>query len=150
MGTKAFGSPTGRRPALIRNRNLLQITREDSQMKKFLVTMLLVATTATAAHAGLRVVGKGDNMHLDPSAFPSAMKANYEIVRVRCVKCHTLERTIVAIQTGVAPISGQPFDRSATKAYGVKMLRKPDSNMTKPEVKASVDFLNFLLVETER
>ena len=119
-------------------------------MKKFLVTMLLVVTSATAAQAGLKVVGKGDAMRLDPSAFPSAMKANYEIVRVKCVKCHTLERTIVAVQTGVAPISGQPFDRNATKAYGVKMLRKPDSNMTKPEVKASVDFLNYLLAETER
>jgi hypothetical protein len=119
-------------------------------MKKFLVTMILVAATATVAHAGLKVVGKGDAMRLDPSSFPPVMKANYEIVRVKCVKCHTLERTIVAIQTGVAPISGQPFDRSATKAYGVKMLRKPDSNMSKPEVKAAVDLLNFLLVETER
>jgi hypothetical protein len=119
-------------------------------MKKLLLTLLLVALSATAAHAGLKVIGKGDAMHLDPSGFPPAMKANYDIVRVKCVKCHTLERTIVAIQTGVAPISGQPFDRNATKAYGVKMLRKPDSNMSKAEVKASVDLLNFLLVETER
>ena len=119
-------------------------------MKKFLVTALLVATTATAAHAGLRVVGKGDNMRLDPSNFPPAMKANYEVVRIKCVKCHTLERTIVAVQTGVAPISGQPFDRNATKAYGVKMLRKPDSNMSKTEVKQAVDLLNFLLAEAER
>ena len=119
-------------------------------MKKLLLTLLVVSISATAAHAGLKVVGKGDTMHLDPSGFPPAMKANYEIVRVKCVKCHTLERTIVAVQTGVAPISGQPFDRNATKAYGVKMLRKPDSNMSKPEVKASVDLLNFLLAEAER
>jgi len=119
-------------------------------MKKLLVTMLLVATTATGAHAGLKVIGKGDAMSLDPSALPPAMKANYQIVKAKCVKCHTLERTIVAIQTGVAPISGQPFDRSATKAYGVKMLRKPDSNMSKPEVKASVDLMNYLIAESER
>lgn len=119
-------------------------------MKKLLVTLILVATTATAAYAGLPVVGKGDAMRLDPASFPPAMKANYEVVRTKCVKCHTLERTIVAIQTGVAPISGQPFDRSATKAYGVKMLRKPDSNMSKAEVKAAVDLMNFLLVEAER
>ena len=119
-------------------------------MKKFIVTMLVVAATATSAQAGLKVIGKGDAMRLDPTAFPPAMKANYEIVRVKCVKCHTLERTIVAIQTGVAPISGQPFDRSATKAYGVKMLRKPDSNMSKPEVKAAVDLLNYLLSEAEK
>ena len=119
-------------------------------MKKLLLTLLLVSLSATAAHAGLKVIGKGDNMRLDPSSFPPNMKANYEVVRVKCVKCHTLERTIVAIQTGVAPISGQPFDRNATKAYGVKMLRKPDSNMSKPEVKAAVDLLNYLLAETER
>ena len=119
-------------------------------MKKLLVTMLLVATTASAAHAGLKVIGKGDVMHLDPAAFPPAMKANYDVLRVKCVKCHTLERTIVAIQTGVAPISGQPFDAGATKAYGVKMLRKPDSNMSKAEVKATVDLMNYLLAETER
>ncbi|GFO68324.1 hypothetical protein GMLC_19030 [Geomonas limicola] len=119
-------------------------------MKKLLFTLFLVSLSATAAHAGLKVIGKGDNMRLDPASFPPQMKANYEIVRVKCVKCHTLERTIVAVQTGVAPISGQPFDRNATKAYGVKMLRKPDSNMSKPEVKASVDLLNYLLSEAER
>jgi hypothetical protein len=119
-------------------------------MKKLLLPLLLVCISVTAAHAGLKVIGRGDAMRLDPSSFPPAMKANYEILRSKCVKCHTLERTIVAIQTGVAPISGQPFDRNATKAYGVKMLRKPDSNMTKPEVKATVDLMNYLLAETER
>ena len=119
-------------------------------MKKLLLTLLLVALSATAAQAGLKVIGKGDAMRLDPSGFTPVMKANYEILRVKCIKCHTLERTIVAIQTGVAPISGQPFDRNATRAYGIKMLRKPDSNMSKPQVKASVDLLNYLLAETER
>ncbi|UFS71349.1 cytochrome C [Geomonas sp. RF6] len=118
-------------------------------MKKTLLTLLVLALSVSAAHAGLKVVGKGDAMRLDPSAFPPAMKANYDIMKVRCVKCHTLERTIVAIQTGIAPISGQPFDRNATKAYGVKMLRKPDSNMSKPEIKATVDLMNYLLVEAE-
>jgi len=122
---------------------------EDKQMKKLLATTLLIVTTATAAHAGLKVVGKGDSMRLDPAAFPPAMKANYDVMRVKCVKCHTLERAIVAIQTGVAPISGQPFDRSATKAYGVKMLRKPDSDMSKPQVKQVVDLMNYLLSEAE-
>ena len=98
-------------------------------MRLLIMPLLLVALSATSALASLTVIGKGDSMRFDPSSFPPVMKADYEIVRVRCVKCHTLERTVVAIQTGVAPISGQPFDRNATKAYGVKMLRKPDSNM---------------------
>lgn len=119
-------------------------------MKKILSFCLLFCLTTTAANAGLKVIGKGDNMRLDPSGFTPAMKANYDIMKVRCIKCHTLERTIVALQTGIAPISGGLFDRNATKAYGIKMLRKPDSNMSKPEVKATVDLMNYLLQEAER
>jgi hypothetical protein len=113
-------------------------------MKKVLVVASLLFL-CSSAHAGLKVVGKGDNMRLDPSNFSPVMKANYDIMKVKCVKCHTLERTVIALQTGIAPISGQPFDRAATKAYGVKMLRKPDSNMSKHEVKATVDLMNYLL-----
>ncbi len=84
-------------------------------------------------------------MRFDPAGFPANMKANYDIMKVKCVKCHTLERTVIAITTGIAPISGQPFDRNATKAYGIKMLRKPDSNMNKQEVKATVELMNWML-----
>jgi hypothetical protein len=114
-------------------------------MRRFILTALLLVFVITPAFAGLKVIGSGDTMQLDPSPFPSAIKANYEILRVKCVKCHTLERTIVAIKTGVAPISGQPFDKGAIKAYGIKMLRKPDSNMSKAEVKVCVDLMNYLL-----
>ena len=114
-------------------------------MKNFILAALLLVFVTTPSFAGLKVIGSGDTMQLDPSGFSPATKANYEILRVRCVKCHTLERTIVAIKTGVAPISGQPFDKGAIKAYGVKMLRKPDSNMSKAEVKVCVDLMNYLL-----
>ena len=114
-------------------------------MKRFILPALLLVFVTTPSFAGLKVIGSGDAMQLDPSAFPSAIKANYETLRVKCVKCHTLERTIVAIKTGVAPISGQPFDKGAIKAYGIKMLRKPDSNMSKAEVKVCVDVMNYLL-----
>jgi len=96
-------------------------------------------------HSRIQVIGKGDGMCLDPSSIPPALKANYDILKVKCVKCHTLERTIVAVQTGIAPISMQPFDKNAVKAYGVKMLRKPDANMNKNEVKACVELMNYLL-----
>jgi hypothetical protein len=119
-------------------------------MKNLLLVLFLVGLFVQPCYAGLKVIGKGDSMRLDPSGFPPEMKAAYEIMKVKCVKCHTLERTIVAIQTGIAPISGQPFDRGATKAYGIKMLRKPDSNMNKQEVKATVDLMNYLLDEAAR
>ena len=114
-------------------------------MRRSILAALLLVFVTTPAFAGLKVVGSGDTMQLDPSGFPSAVKANYEVLRVKCIKCHTLERTIVAIKTGVAPISGQPFDKGAIKAYGIKMLRKPDSNMSKAEVKVCVDLMNYLL-----
>lgn len=119
-------------------------------MRRVLPVILFLCLIATSAQASLKVLGKGDNMRFDPSAFPPAMKSAYEIMKVRCIKCHTLERTVVAITTGIAPISGQPFDRKATKAYGVKMLRKPDSNMNRQEIKATVDLMNFMLDEAAR
>lgn len=119
-------------------------------MKKMLFVLLLVAFNCAPALANLKVIGRGNSMTLDTSGFPPAYRENWNIMKVRCVKCHTLERTIIAINTGVAPISGQPFDRGAVKAYGVKMLRKPDSNMTKSEVKACVDLMNYLLEVAQR
>jgi hypothetical protein len=116
-------------------------------MKSTLTVLVLLLMFTTSCFAGLRVVGKGDSMAFDPSGFPPNMKANYEIMKVKCIKCHTLERTVVAITTGVAPITGQPFDRRATKAYGIKMMRKPDSNMNKQEVKQTVELMNWLLDE---
>lgn len=119
-------------------------------MKKIVVSAIMLSLLSSAAHAGLTVIGKGDAMHFDPSSYPAKMKENYTIMKVRCVKCHTLERTVVAITTGIAPISGQLFDRNATKAYGIKMMRKPDSNMNKQEVKAVVELMNWMLGETSK
>ena len=85
-------------------------------MKRILSVLAALCLMSTVAHAGLKVQGKGDSMRFDPSNFPANMKSNYDIMKAKCVKCHTLERTVVAITTGVAPISSGVFDRGATKA----------------------------------
>jgi len=118
-------------------------------MKRTALLAIMLCLLSGAAHAGLTVVGKGDAMHFDPASYPAKMKENYNVMKMRCVKCHTLERTVVAITTGIAPISGQLFDKNATKAYGIKMMRKPDSNMNKQEVKAVVELMNWMLGETK-
>lgn len=105
---------------------------------------------APLAAAELPTVGKGDTITFDATAWTADMKSKFEVMKVKCVKCHTMERTIISIKTGVAPISGQPFDRSATKAYGIKMMRKPDADMNKEQVKAVVDLMNYLLDEAAR
>lgn len=107
--------------------------------------VLLALLIATPGHAALKTLGKGDKLTFDPSGIPPQFKANWEVMKVKCIKCHTMERTVVSITTGIAPISGQPFDRTATRAYGLKMMRKPDSNMNKQEVKLCVDLMNWML-----
>ena len=111
----------------------------------FISLLVLVFFAAQPSFAALKQVGKGDKLTFDPSGIPPNLKTSWEIMKVKCIKCHTMERTVVAITTGVAPISGQPFDKSSTRAYGVKMMRKPDSNMDKKEIKASVDLMNWML-----
>jgi len=111
---------------------------------------VLCLAAGPLAAADLKTVGTGDAMNFDPAGFPPEMRPKFEIMKAKCVKCHTMERTIVAIKTGVAPISGQPFDRGATKAYGIKMLRKPDSDMNKEQVKAVVELMNYLVDEASR
>lgn len=114
------------------------------------IVVTLIILTAIPCHAALKVVGKADKMTFDASAFPPQMKANWEIMKIKCIKCHTMERTVVSITTGVAPITGQVFDRNATKAYGIKMMRKPDANMSKEEVKASVDLMYWMIDQATR
>lgn len=115
-----------------------------------LAVIALCAAAGPVAARDLKTVGAGDTMTFDPSDFRDDMKVKFEIMKVKCIKCHTMERTVVAIKTGVAPISGQPFDLGATKAYGIKMLRKPDSDMSKEQVKSVVELMNYLLDEVAK
>jgi hypothetical protein len=119
-------------------------------LKAMMAAAVLCLAASPLAAADLKTVGSGDAMNFDSSGFRDDMKPKFEIMKVKCIKCHTMERTIVAIKTGVAPISGQPFDRGATKAYGIKMLRKPESDMSKEQVKAVVELMNYLLDEAAR
>lgn len=114
------------------------------------VLIILLALVTTPLHAKIRSVGKGDKMNFDPSQIPSDMRGAFEIMKIKCIQCHTQERTVIAIQTGIAPVTGQPFDKQATKAYGIKMLRKPKSNMSREEVKQVVNLMNYLIDEAAR
>lgn len=114
------------------------------------VSFLVVAALSVQSHARINAVGKGDKMNFDPSQIPADLKPAFEIMKIKCIQCHTQERTVIAIQTGIAPVTGQPFDRQATKAYGIKMLRKPKSNMSRDEVKKVVDLMNYLIEEAAK
>lgn len=120
------------------------------RMLRMFMLLTLFAVAATPVHAKIKAVGRGDKMNFDPAQIPADLKPAFEIMKVKCIQCHTQERTVIAIQTGIAPVTGQPFDKQATKSYGIKMLRKPKSNMTREEVKKVVDLMNFLIDEAAK
>lgn len=119
-------------------------------MTRFMMFLLAALLMAEPCHAALKVVGKGESMTFDPSGFPPRMKSSWEIMKTKCVRCHSMERTVVSITSGVASISGQPFDHDAVRAYGFKMMRKPESNMSRQEIKSVVDLMNYMLDEAAR
>jgi hypothetical protein len=100
--------------------------------------------------ARIKVTGRGARMNFSSDGIPESQKPAFNILQEKCIKCHTMERTVIAIQTGRAPITGQPFNKQAVKAYGIKMLRKPNSDMNKKEIRDVVVLLNFFIDENAK
>jgi hypothetical protein len=120
-------------------------------MKKlFLLTALIALVVATTADARIKVKGRGAAMNFDPASIPAQYQGSFELMSRKCIKCHSMERVVIAIQTGRAPITSQPFDRASIMAYGIKMLRKPNSDMSKKEIKDIVLLLNYLFDENAK
>ncbi len=118
-------------------------------MVRFLLIFVLFMGWALPGETGVKSVGTSESLRFDPSGFPPEMKSAYAVMQAKCTHCHTLERTVLAVTTGIAPISGRPFDRSAVAAYGQKMLRMPNVRMSKDEVKQVVDLLTYLIDNTQ-
>lgn len=117
-------------------------------MKRHFLTALILfiaLSVGSIAEAKLKVTGRGAKMNFSAEGIEANYKESFDLMKKKCIKCHTMERTIIAIQTGRAPITGQPFNRQAVKAYGIKMLRKPNSDMNKKEIRDVVVLLNYLL-----
>jgi len=120
-------------------------------MKKIMILTALIALVVSAtADARIKVKGRGAAMNFDPASIPEQFQASFGLMSAKCVKCHTMERVVIAIQTGRAPITNQPFDRASIMAYGIKMMRKPNSDMNKKEIKDIVMLLNYLIDENKR
>lgn len=120
-------------------------------MKKFLFLTAFISLIVTSnVDARVKVKGRGAMMNFDPASIPAQFQATFEMMSKKCIKCHTMERTVIAIQTGRAPITGQLFDRQAIKAYGIKMLRKPNSDMNKQEIRETVLLLNYIMDENAK
>lgn len=113
------------------------------------MTLALSSIMAATSHAALQVVGKG----FDISGFSPQMKANFEIMRGKCTRCHTLERLAAAFSSGIAPISGRPFDVDMMKATTFTMVRKANAGGTtvnKDEAKSISSLLKYMIDESVR
>jgi len=120
-------------------------------MKRYVALVVLAALpVASIAEARVKVTGRGAKLNFSSEGIPDMYKEFFDLMQVKCIKCHTMERTVIAIQTGRAPITGQPFNKQAVKAYGIKMLRKPNSEMNKKEIRDVVVLLNYLLDESAK
>lgn len=104
---------------------------------------------AVSSHAELKLIGTGATMKADITAFPQNIKDSYPLFEKKCIKCHGLDRTLLTLQSGIAP-SGAVFDNSSVDAYGAKMLRKPDSDMTKQDVRIVLGVVRFMLEEAAK
>jgi hypothetical protein len=120
-------------------------------MKKYVILAVLITLSVfSVSEARVKVLGRGAKMNFSADSIPEMYKPSFELMLVKCIKCHTMERTVIAIQTGRAPITGQPFNKQAVKAYGIKMLRKPNSDMNKKEIRDIVVLLNYLIDENAK
>jgi hypothetical protein len=132
--------------------NAARAVQGDYVMRRaILVVTILLLMMGGECHAGLGIIGDAGFREYDPSNFPPDKKLSYKIMKARCTKCHTLDRVVQAIGTGIAPISWQPFDQNTAKAYGDGLMRKANESMTKDEVKFVVELMQWLItVEREK
>ena len=118
--------------------------------KIHVMALILTLLTFSIADARIKVKGRGSSLNFDPDSIPSNFKANYDLMSQKCTRCHTMEMIVLAVQTGKAPVTGQPFDKQDVKAYGIKMLRKSNTDMNKQEIRNVVLLLNYLLDENAK
>lgn len=120
-------------------------------MKRLLLlTALITLATFSLADARIKIKGRGNNMNFDPESVGTSFRPSLDLMTRKCTKCHSMELAVIAIQTGRAPITGQPFDRQAVRAYGIKMLRRTNSDMNKQEIREIVTLMNYLLDENKK
>jgi hypothetical protein len=123
-------------------------------MRRLVVACLLCCITASSASAALKVVGRGETLRFDTTEFPPQMKANYEIFKAKCTKCHPQQRIVIAFLSGRMPITGQTFDMDSLKTLSFRMYRKamgkPETLITKEQIRPIHSLLKYMMEESSR
>ncbi len=112
-----------------------------------LAIALFLCGTSHNSDARIKVTGSGDNLNFDGAVVPSHLKPAWDTMNQKCARCHSMEMLVKAVLTGVCPETRQPFDKQAVKAYGIKMIRKKDSDISKKEMREIVVLINYFIDE---
>jgi hypothetical protein len=102
---------------------------------------LTVLITVGVTRAELKLKGSGKSQELVRGQFTGKDLAGFDLFASRCTKCHEIARPVNALVNGVTPISNSPFDTDGIKKYVVKMMRKPNSGISKDDAKGIIEFL---------
>ena len=123
-------------------------------MRKLLAASVLCCIMASSAFAELRTTGRGETLRFEPKDFPPNMKANYEIFKARCTKCHSQQRIVISFLSGRMPNSGQSFDMDSEKTLAFRMYRKSmgkkETVIPKDDMKSIHVLLKYMLEEAAR
>lgn len=118
--------------------------------KKVLLFLLIFTVMAATVSAKIKVKGNGDGLNFDTANIPANLKPTYNLMNQKCARCHSMEMIVTAVLTGICPETKQPFNKQAVKAYGIKMIRKKDADISKKEMRDIVVLINYLLDENAK
>jgi len=121
--------------------------KSADNIAKIIPLLVIFTLFACTAFAELKVVGSSSETRFDLAEIPVNMRQSYQVLTSRCASCHSMERLVVAVRNGIAPITGQPFDAESAGVLVRKVAGKPDSNINEVEVKEILGVLNFLFTK---
>ena len=113
-------------------------------------TQLPHEAIADASENQLKIIRSGKNLDVDPNHFNEAQTLQYGVFKQRCSQCHEISRPLQAVESGISPVSHQNFGLKEIKRYVIKMMRKPNSGITKPEAKQIILFLRNLKQDIDK
>lgn len=112
---------------------------------------LVGLATVLISRASLAQLEVGaDGRSLIVARFPKEQQERYPLFTVRCGKCHSLQRPVLALADGKTPVTKLPFEDENIREYVIKMMRKRGSRITKPEAVELIAFMRFARSEAKK
>jgi len=108
------------------------------------LVLLLSVTSAVAVHP-IRVVGSGDDIHLDPRSIPSEIQSGYQVYTRSCLGCHGEERIITTLKSGKSPITGQQYGEREFREKIIRILRGSKTDLDRDDARELLFFFSYLI-----